>query len=78
MALTRYIKNTWGMFSQLSKKNVYFVADAGAPVDGVVGTGTGATFMGIGALYIDTTNGNLYINAGTLASPVWKLVTRAA
>lgn len=75
---TRYIQNTWGMLSQLTKKNVFLVADDGAPVDGAVGTGTGATFLGKGSLYIDNTNGNIYINAGTLASPVWKLVTRAA
>lgn len=31
-----------------------------------------------GALLIDTTNANLYINAGTKATNSWKLVTRAA
>lgn len=31
-----------------------------------------------GALAIDTTNGNIYINTGTQAATVWKLVTRAA
>jgi len=49
---------------------------AGAPTDGVAGSG--ATFAEIGSQYIDRTAGNLYINAGTKASPVWKLVTRAA
>lgn len=47
---------------------------AGAPVDGT----TGATFAEIGSIYIDRTNGNAYINAGTKASPTWKLITRAA
>lgn len=42
---------------------------------GVNVTGRGA---GIGALLIDTVNANLYINAGTPAASVWKLVTRAA
>lgn len=48
---------------------------AGVPTDGV----TGATFAEKGSLYIDRTNGKLYINggAGTLASPVWKIVTSA-
>lgn len=49
---------------------------AGVPTDGV----TGATFAEKGSIYIDRTNGKLYVNggAGTLASPVWKLVTSAA
>jgi hypothetical protein len=49
---------------------------AGAPVDGTSGTGAGVIIKG--GLVADTTNANLYINAGTQASPVWKLVTRAA
>jgi len=47
---------------------------AGVPTDGA----TGATFAEKGSLYIDRTNGKLYINGGTLASPTWKLVTSAA
>lgn len=31
-----------------------------------------------GALAVDVTGANLYINAGTLATNDWKLVTRAA
>lgn len=58
--------------------SVYDLCAAGTPVDGAVGTGTGAGFAGIGSRFTDTTSGNLYINAGTKASPVWKLVTRAA
>lgn len=46
---------------------------AGVPVDGT----TGAGFAENGSLATDRTNGNLYINAGTKASPVWKLVVRA-
>jgi hypothetical protein len=49
---------------------------AGAPTDGTSGTGAG--FAPKGALCIDYTNANLYINGGTQASPTWKLVTRAA
>jgi len=49
---------------------------AGTPVDGAAGTQFGVAAKG--ATLIDTTNANMYINAGTLASPLWKLVTRAA
>lgn len=51
---------------------------AGVPVDGTSGTGAGRAPKG--SLAIDYTNGNLYVNggAGTKASPVWKLVTKAA
>jgi hypothetical protein len=54
---------------------VCFLSGTGAPTDGT--SGTGATFGAIGSLYADYTNGNLYLNAGTKASPTWKLVTRA-
>jgi hypothetical protein len=50
------------------------IVGAGAPTDGT----TGANVAGIGSRYTDVTNANLYINAGTRASPTWKLVTRAA
>jgi hypothetical protein len=39
-------------------------------------TGEGTAIPG--ALCIDTTNKNHYINGGTTAQPTWKLVTRAA
>ena len=41
-------------------------------------TGTGDDFAGPGSLYVDYTNANVYIQAGTISSPNWKLVTRAA
>jgi hypothetical protein len=50
--------------------------NAGVPVDGAAGTQFGVAAKG--ALLIDTTNAKLYINGGTLAVPVWKLVTSAA
>lgn len=49
---------------------------SGAAVDGVAGTGAGVA--GPGSLYIDRAGFNIYVNAGTKADPVWKLVTRAA
>lgn len=57
-------------------KEVCILQGAGAPTDGVAGTGAG--FAEIGSIYLDRTNGNAYLNAGTKASPTWKLVTRAA
>lgn len=57
-------------------KEVCIFQGAGVPTDGVAGTGNG--FAEIGSLYLDRTNGNAYLNAGTKASPTWKLVTRAA
>ena len=52
----------------------------GAPVDYTDGTppATGEGEAVIGSLYIDYTNGKLYINGGTMAEPVWKIVTSAA
>lgn len=47
--------------------------NAGAPVDGT-------TFAGIipkGGLLVDTTTPNLYINTGTQAAPVFKLIAHA-
>ena len=54
--------------------NVVVMTGAGAPVDGT----TGDNFAGPGSLYVDITGANLYVQAGTISAPVWKLVTRAA
>lgn len=43
-----------------------------APTDGT--TGTGAGVAGIGSLYFRTTNGAIYTNSNTLASPTWTLI----
>ncbi len=56
--------------------DVAMVTVAGIPVDGTSGTGAGVA--GPGSMAVDYTNANLYINANTKASPLWKLVTRAA
>ena len=52
--------------------NAWLIGNAGAPTDGTSGTGAG--FAGIGSLVSDTTNGKLYINTGTKASPTWTVV----
>jgi len=44
--------------------------NAGVPTNGT----TGAGIAGIGSLVSDVTNGKLYINTGTLASPTWTVV----
>jgi hypothetical protein len=56
--------------------DVVFLTGSGVPTDAVTGAGEAAK----GSVYVDYTNGNLYVNggAGTKASPVWKLVTKAA
>lgn len=52
-----------------SPNEVAVLEKAGAPVDGVAGTGAG--FAGRGSLLVDYTNGTLYQNTGTKASPTW-------
>jgi hypothetical protein len=54
--------------------NAVIISNAGVPVDGT----TGDNFAGKGSVCIDITNGDLYINSGSITAPVWKLVTRAA
>jgi hypothetical protein len=46
--------------------------NAGAPTNGTSGTHAGAAVPG--ALLSDTTNGKLYVNTNTQASPTWTLV----
>ncbi|MBT3390336.1 MAG: hypothetical protein HN413_07980 [Chloroflexi bacterium] len=48
--------------------------NAGAPTDGASGTYAG--IAPVGALLIDTTNGNLYRNTGTQAAPAWNFAER--
>jgi hypothetical protein len=52
---------------------------AGIPVDYTDGSppATGEGTMAKGSLVIDVTNGKVYINGGTKAEPIWKLVTSA-
>lgn len=67
------IKNTQAMLNDLRVKGVYWIVNAGVPT-----SATGAGQVGKGSLCSDITNSDLYINAGTVAVPDWKLVTRAA
>lgn len=60
----------------LKKGGVLDMTGAGAPTDGVAGTGFGKA--GIGSSYTNVTNGAIYYNTGTLASPTWSLVGTVA
>ncbi len=61
--------NIWAMLRALINNNVPIVTNAGAPTSGTSGTYAGQA--GPGSILIDFTNANLYVNAGTLASPTW-------
>jgi len=61
--------NIWAMLSGLVKRNTLVLPNAGTPTNGTSGTFAGKA--GIGSLLLDYTNGVLYVNAGTLASPTW-------
>lgn len=52
--------------------DVLLFRNAGVPVNGTSGTGVGKA--GNGSLCSDYTNGKLYINTGTMASPTWTVV----
>lgn len=62
-----------GVADMRLRGTVIIMQGAGTPVDGT----TGDNVAGIGSLYVDTINGNLYIQAAVITAPVWKLVTRA-
>lgn len=55
------------------RNDVRFISGSGVPTDAVTGAGD----CGKGSVYSDFTNGKLYVNGGTKASPTWKLVTSA-
>lgn len=58
---------------------VCIITGAGVPVDYTDGTpaATGEGYAAIGSLYIDTTAGKVYVNGGTKAQPLWKIITSA-
>lgn len=59
--------------------DVLDLVGAGAPVDYTDGdpAATGEGIAGPGSRYTDITGANLYLNGGTKAQPIWKLVVRA-
>jgi hypothetical protein len=48
--------------------NAQIITNAGAP-----SAATGAGTAGKGSLCLDITNGKLYVNIGTLATPSWQV-----
>lgn len=66
------IVNAQTAFEQNGKASVAPYTNAGAPTNG--SGGTLATFAPKGSLLLDTTNGVLYQNTGTLAAPIWSAV----
>ena len=64
------IPNIQAQDADLVNNGIFIVANAGAPTNGT----TGANLCGKGSLLVDYTNGKLYINTGTLASPTWTVV----
>lgn len=55
--------------------DVVFLTGDGAPTSGA--SGTGDNVAGKGSVYIDITNGKLYVQGGAITAPDWKLVTSA-
>lgn len=50
-------------------KETFVFTNAGVPAAGTSGAGAG--WAGKGSLCVDTTNGKLYVNTNTKASPTW-------
>lgn len=61
--------NMWAMLRMLINNNVPILTISGAPTNGASGSYQGQA--GPGAILIDYTNGVVYVNSGTLASPTW-------
>jgi hypothetical protein len=66
-------------YQPLLGSDVLDLVGEGAPVDYTDGTppATGEGLAGIGSRYTDITAGKLYLNGGTKAQPLWKIVTSA-
>lgn len=74
MAGTRY-KNGIKIGSD-ADSDIYLFTGSGAPTDGAAGTGAGEA--GKGSLYFRRSNGALYYNSNTKASPTWTLIGTVA
>lgn len=70
--LTALTQTAEGFICFNTALGLYLAFSAGAP--STLGTG----YMGKGSLCTDTTNGKMYVQGGTAATPAWKLVTQAA
>lgn len=70
------IDTFWGGLWQGGIQSSAIFHNAGSPTNGTSGTGAG--IAGKGALLIDTTNGALYQNTNTLASPTWTQIAEGS
>lgn len=61
--------NIWAMLRALINNGCPIVSISGAPSNGASGTFNGQA--GKGSVLVDYTNGVIYVNTGTLASPTW-------
>lgn len=59
----------WDSFLRFKQRICFPLIGSGAPVDGTSGTGAGRA--GKCSIYLDYTNGVLYMNTGTYLSPTW-------
>jgi hypothetical protein len=62
--------SVWGMMKALVERNMGFFITTSSPTNGTSGTYAG--FAGTGAVLIDSDDGSMYVNVGTLASPIWQ------
>lgn len=65
--------NIWAQLRNLASQGIQFFMSSGPPTNGT--SGTGANVADIGSVCWDETNGRLYINRGSKASPTWFLHT---
>lgn len=66
----------WAMMTGLLKRSIILIPNAGAPTSGTSGTGVGKA--GPGSLCFDYSNGQVYINTNTVASPTWAKLADSA
>lgn len=60
-----------GVVKRLLNDGIQMFHGSGAPLSGIAPYGTGAGKVAYGGLYIDATNGNLFINKGSITTPYW-------
>jgi len=73
MTIANASRNIQAALRDLANSNVLPVVNAGVPTSGTSGTGAG--LCGKGTVLIDVTNGGVYINTNTKASPTWTVVS---
>lgn len=67
--MTLAIANIQAALRDLANQDVWDLAGSGAPTSGT--SGTGVNLAGPGSTYTRTSNGVIYVNTNTKASPTW-------